>query len=75
MYIYIYIYIYLYLYKHILLYVGDGMTPAGLIEGWIVTEEMSLEKLNRETSKSVLLKMLKSDFFLDLTENTFKYAK
>mmetsp|Transcript_4046 Transcript_4046/g.4168 ORF Transcript_4046/g.4168 Transcript_4046/m.4168 type:complete len:638 (+) Transcript_4046:100-2013(+) len=54
---------------------GDGMTPAGLIEGWIVTEEMALEKLNRETSKSVLLKMLKSDFFLDLTENTFKYAK
>jgi hypothetical protein len=54
---------------------GDGMTPAGLIEGWVVSEEMTLEKIFKNPSDSAVLKMLQSDFFLDLTENTFKHSK
>ena len=55
--------------------VSDGMGPGGLIEGWIVSEEMHLENLNRNPSESITLKMLKSDFLLDLTENAFKHQK
>ena len=54
---------------------GDGMGPGGLIEGWIVSEEMNLEKLNKNPSDSLTLKMLKSDFLLDITENAFKHQK
>lgn len=51
----------------------DGMSPAGLIEGWSVSEEMNLEKLNKSPSHSTTLRMLRCDFFLDTTEATFKY--
>jgi hypothetical protein len=51
----------------------DGMSPAGLIEGWSVSEEMNLEKLNKSSSHSTTLRMLRCDFFLDTTEATFKY--
>ena len=54
---------------------SDGMGPGGLIEGWIVSEEMHLENLNKDPLKSITLKMLKSDFLLDLTENAFKHQK
>ena len=54
---------------------GDGMGPGGLIEGWIVSEEMNLEKLNKNPLDSLTLKMLKSDFLLDITENAFKHQK
>ena len=51
----------------------DGMSPGGLIEGWSVSEEMNLEKLNKSPSHSTTLRMLRCDFFLDTTEATFKY--
>jgi hypothetical protein len=51
----------------------DGMSPAGLIEGWSVSEEMNLEKLNKSPSHSTTLRMLRCDFFLDTTEATFRY--
>lgn len=51
----------------------DGMSPAGLIEGWSVSEEMNLEKLHKSSSHSTTLRMLRCDFFLDTTEATFKY--
>ena len=54
---------------------GDGMGPVGLIEGWVVTEEMTLEKLNKDISHSLVLKMLRSDLLVDLTEGIFKYEK
>ena len=54
---------------------GDGMGPEGLIEGWVVTEEMALEKLNKNASSSLVLKMLRSDFIIELTEGIFKYEK
>lgn len=53
--------------------IQDGMSPAGLIEGWSVSEEMNLEKLNKSLSHSTTLRMLRCDFFLDTTEATFKY--
>jgi hypothetical protein len=54
---------------------GDGMGPEGLIEGWVVTEEMALEKLNKNVSDSLVLKMLRSDLLIELTEGIFKYEK
>ena len=51
----------------------DGMSPGGLIEGWSVSEEMNLEKLNKSPSQSNTLRMLRCDIFLDATEATFKY--
>ena len=54
---------------------SEGMSPGGLIEGWIVSEEMNLEQLNKKQTDSVVLKMLKSDFLLDLAENTLKHQK
>jgi hypothetical protein len=53
----------------------DGMGPEGLIEGWVVTEEMALEKLNKNVSNSLVLKMLRSDLLIELTEGIFKYKK
>ena len=54
---------------------SEGMSPGGLIEGWVVSEEMNLEQLNKKQADSIVLKMLKSDFLLDLTENTIKHQK
>ena len=48
----------------------DGMSPGGLIEGWSVSEEMNLEKLNKSSSQSNTLRMLRCDCFLDATEAT-----
>jgi hypothetical protein len=53
----------------------DGLGPEGLIEGWVVTEEMALEKLNKNASDSLVLKMLRSDLLIQLTEGIFKYEK
>jgi DNA-binding Xre family transcriptional regulator len=53
----------------------DGLGPEGLIEGWVVTEEMALEKLNKNASDSLVLKMLRSDLLIKLTEGIFKYEK
>lgn len=53
----------------------DGMGPGGLIEGWAISEEMLLETLNMTQDPSLALKMLRSDFILDLTENVFKHQK
>ena len=55
--------------------VGDRMGPGGLIEGWVVTEEMKLETLNRDPKASCDLMMLKSDFLVDLAETLFKHQK
>lgn len=54
---------------------GDRMGPGGLIEGWVVTEEMKLEALNKDPKASCDLMMLKSDFILDLAETLFKHQK
>ena len=51
----------------------DGMSPAGLLEGWSVSEEMNLEKLNKSPSHSSILRMLRCDYLLETTEATFKY--
>ena len=54
---------------------GDAMGPGGLIEGWVVTEEMKLETLNKDPKASCDLMMLKSDFLLDFAESLFKHQK
>ena len=45
------------------------------INNIIFDVEMHLENLNKNPSESITLKMLKSDFLLDLTENAFKHQK
>ena len=54
---------------------GERMGPGGLIEGWVVTEEMKLETLNRDPKVSCDLMMLKSDFLVDFAETLFKHQK